>query len=117
MFLNKPYNEKVDVFAFGIVIFEIFSKRLLVADYMNTADWDESQTHAERVSNGWRPAFPVNMPESIRKLVDKCWAGIPELRPTREKVLHRLQEIGRSGDVTTMDDVQAKAQGCACSIM
>lgn len=114
---GKPYNERVDVFSFGVVLYEVIAKRLLVADYMNTDKWDESETHAERVAAGWRPPFPMHMPESIRKLVDKCWAGIPELRPSMEEVVKQLEEIQRSGVIGEMDAKETKSAGCGCSVM
>lgn len=112
---GKPYNERVDVFAFGVILYEIFSRRLLGADYMNNVDWDESEGHAEKVAGGWRPSFPANMPESIRQLIDKCWSGIPALRPTMMEVVRRLQEIERDGVAEQMDELN-KSQGC-CSVM
>ena len=115
--LQKPYNEKVDVFSFGIVVFELFSKRLVGADYLNTTQWDESEDHAHKVANGWRPPFPAHMPESIRNLVDKCWSGIPELRPSMQEVVDALREIQRTGVPEEMDAKETKTQGCACEIM
>lgn len=114
---GKPYNESVDVFSMGIIVFEVFSKRVIGADYMNTTQWDESEAHAERVAAGWRPPFPERMPENIRKLVDRCWSGVPALRPSMAEVVSTLEEIGKSGIVEEMDAAEIKAQGCACSIM
>ena len=28
---SKPYNEKIDIFAFGVVLFEVFSRNLIMA--------------------------------------------------------------------------------------
>lgn len=114
---GKPYNERVDVFSLGVIMFEVFSKRLIGADYMNTTQWDESEVHAQRVAAGWRPSFPAHMPENIRKLVDKCWSGLPELRPSMAEVVRSLEEIGKSGVIEELDAADMKTQGCACSIM
>jgi serine/threonine protein kinase len=40
--LSKPYNEKVDVFSFGIIMCELFSKTLIATQYMNTTEYDET---------------------------------------------------------------------------
>lgn len=36
VFLREPYNEKCDVFSFGVLAFELFSRQLLLTTYVNT---------------------------------------------------------------------------------
>lgn len=118
--MNKPYNEKVDVFSFGVIIYELFSRRLLAADYMNTMEWDESKDHAYKVAAGYRPPFPASMPESLRSLIDSCWAGPPELRPRMKEVVRKLREIQKSGELDEMDakaGAAAQAAGGCCAVM
>ena len=115
--LENPYNHKLDVWSMGAIIFELFSKRLLGADYMNTTQWDESEGHAQKVAGGWRPNFPLHMPESIRALISSCWAQSPARRPSMAQVVQQLQEIAKTGIAEEMDAKDAKSQGCACSIM
>ena len=116
--LGQPYNEKVDVFSFGVIAFEIFNRRLMASDYMNTNEWDESQGHAYRVAAGWRPPFPESTPPALAKLIDRCWAGTPALRPKMTEVVEVLREIEASGVVAEMDARRLLQQnsGC-CSVM
>ena len=113
---GKPYNEKVDTFSFGVVLFEVMSKRLVGADYMNTQEWDESEQHATKVSHGWRPSFPAFMPEEVKQLITACWSGLPELRPSMPEIVQRLEKIKNSGVVEELDEKAASSQDC-CSIM
>ena len=83
---------------------------------MNTAEWDESKGHAEKVAAGWRPPFPAHMHNNVRKLVDRCWSGLPELRPTITELLTALEELEKSGAIAEMDAKEASSGGC-CSVM
>jgi serine/threonine protein kinase len=94
---SLPYNERVDVFSFGIILYELFARRLVGSDLMNMTEWDESVGFAEKVAAGWRPTFPQHMPEDVRRLVDCCWSGTPELRPSMSDVLLRLKALQREG--------------------
>ncbi|KAH7622707.1 hypothetical protein Ndes2526B_g03542 [Nannochloris sp. 'desiccata'] len=115
--LGEPYNEKVDVFSLGVIIFEVFSQRLIGADYLNSVGWDESEAHAHKVAAGYRPPFPLFMHDEIRQLIDVCWSGTPALRPSMAEVVCRLRALQEMGIVEEMDAVQAKSSGCGCSLM
>lgn len=115
---SKCYDQSVDVFSFGVIMFELFSRMLLCAQYSNRVDIDESLGHAERVAAGWRPPFPAFIPEVITKLIDRCWSTEPKLRPSMQQVLKELNDIKDSGVVDAIDvgGKKSKQQGC-CTIM
>ena len=61
VFLKQPYNEKVDVFSFGHVAYELLMRRP-IASFLPDASLEQGILHAERVAKGqWRPELPVVM--------------------------------------------------------
>lgn len=79
---EEPYNEKADVFSYGVVLFEVFTRRLLVQG----AAGDNVQAFAYRVAEGYRPKMPENMDSRIWYLVQMCWQQDPCLRPSMAQV-------------------------------
>mmetsp|Transcript_33788 Transcript_33788/g.95632 ORF Transcript_33788/g.95632 Transcript_33788/m.95632 type:complete len:466 (+) Transcript_33788:142-1539(+) len=89
-----PYNEKVDVFAFGVVMYEVFSGILLRNLYIPAKDRGSGyRRYATRVNSGWRPPLPVEWPEELSGLVSDCWAQHAADRPSMKVVVARLTVI------------------------
>ncbi|MEW5313157.1 MAG: hypothetical protein WDW38_004746 [Sanguina aurantia] len=88
--MDLPYNEKVDIYSFGIVMYEVFGRMLLLAKY------ERSQLEAiqAKIANGFRWAqAPPGLDPRIWNLVTQCWAQDPVERPTMEMVLRQLEDI------------------------
>ncbi|MEW5301204.1 MAG: hypothetical protein WDW36_004078 [Sanguina aurantia] len=87
--LDLPYNEKVDIYSFGVVMYEVFGRMLLLAKY------DRSQLEAiqAKIANGFRPKRPQGFDPRVWNLVTQCWAQDPVERPTMEMVLRQLEDI------------------------
>jgi len=93
---KRPYDEKVDIFSFGIVLFEIFHPPF--STYMERADI-LTQLRGEKVSikkqECWeeeaRARFPEtfcqNAPENVQKLIIKCLERSPSKRPSAKALL------------------------------
>lgn len=92
-----PYNEKVDVFAFGVVMYEVFSGILLRNLYIQDRDrGSDYRRYATRVNSGWRPPLPVEWPQELVSLVSDCWAQSPRDRPSMLDVVQRLEILQAS---------------------
>jgi hypothetical protein len=52
--------------------------------------------------------------QSLRKLIEDCWASDPEARPTFEDVVGRLEDMLR--DMPKHSPYNKAADGCACSM-
>lgn len=88
---SKPYNEKVDVYAFGIIMFQV------VTDCMPYPLFESGkmalyQFHQKVVEQKYRPSFedcfPVN--PALKELIQQCWSAKPEDRPSFEEIFNRL---------------------------
>eukprot|EP00457_Paulinella_chromatophora_P003033 gb/GEZN01003038.1/.p1 GENE.gb/GEZN01003038.1/~~gb/GEZN01003038.1/.p1 ORF type:complete len:618 (+),score=102.51 gb/GEZN01003038.1/:121-1974(+) len=104
---KQKYGVKADVFSLGIILSE-----LLIGDYPFDS-YEKSQRSGEQEStldsfdraiiDGLRPIIPDKCPPKFRKLIQDCWRGDPETRPTVEEVTPRLQEIMRELDESEED--------------
>jgi hypothetical protein len=79
-----PYNHKVDVFAFGTLMYEIFSNRPLKSN---------QQLPLEREAMS-------QFDKDVRKLISRCWKINPEKRPNFVEVCKTLQKMCKSKNKT-----------------
>lgn len=86
--MNKPYDEKADVYSFAIVLWEILS----AAD-----PWQEIESLVELVDavclEHKRPALPKGVVPSLRDLINACWIPSPDSRPSFEEIVPRFDTI------------------------
>lgn len=83
---NKPFSKEVDVYAFGIVLWEIFSREV---------PWNAMDPHEirDRVVKGERPEIPrFDVPEDIRELIQSSWAQDPKDRKPFEEIYSILKD-------------------------
>ena len=77
---RKDYDEKVDVYAFGVVVFLVLTKgeepRISIAD----------------VAAGRQAAIPDTVSDLGRRLIRKCWSYDAEDRPSFEEINEFLHE-------------------------
>ncbi|EFJ49174.1 hypothetical protein VOLCADRAFT_90042 [Volvox carteri f. nagariensis] len=101
--LGQPYNEKVDVFSFGVILFEVLNRKLMLVDEIKNDPRKDAQAYAERVARGFRPEIPRRWPDQLRELITLCWAQDPHLRPNFTAVVDMLEEVVNSGCVSKLD--------------
>lgn len=84
LFRNAPFNRSVDVFAFGVLLWEIFSQDI---------PWYQVPIPdvKDRVVAGDRPTIEsFKVPSKIARLIERCWTQHPEDRPTFTEVVDEL---------------------------
>uniref|UniRef100_A0A7S0RF21 Protein kinase domain-containing protein n=1 Tax=Chlamydomonas leiostraca TaxID=1034604 RepID=A0A7S0RF21_9CHLO len=101
--LGQPYNEKVDVFSFGVILFEVLNRKLMLVDEIKNDPRKDAQAYAERVARGFRPEIPRRWPEDLTELITACWAQDPHMRPNFVAVVDALKEIEAHQSVGRLD--------------
>mmetsp|Transcript_14682 Transcript_14682/g.44325 ORF Transcript_14682/g.44325 Transcript_14682/m.44325 type:complete len:462 (+) Transcript_14682:410-1795(+) len=101
--LNRPYNEKCDIFSLGVCLYEMFSKSILAAEITYTGSDREFEIYCMRVARGYRRPHPVNWGEGLRALVSACMAQEAEDRPSAAEVIMMLRALRESGEIEVMD--------------
>ena len=84
---NERYTTKADVYGFGIVIWEMFSR----ADPF--PGLPPFQIVFAVGNQGLRPRLNNNWPAEWVKLITDCWAEDPLLRPNFEEIITILDKL------------------------
>lgn len=84
---HKPYNRKVDVYSFGIVLWE------LVTCQHPFTGVTFVQLAYNVVNKDLRPEIPPNCNHKLAQLMAACWDKDAEVRPEIGEVVLRLEQI------------------------
>lgn len=87
---GSQYSEKADVYAFGIIIWEVLT-RLEPYDEM-----EPMSIVVAVVNDGLRPTIPAEYAKDpLVPLMKDCWAQDPGERPTFQAIIERLEAVKR----------------------
>ncbi|XP_016335494.1 mitogen-activated protein kinase kinase kinase 7 isoform X1 [Sinocyclocheilus anshuiensis] len=90
VFEGSNYSEKCDVFSWGIILWEVITRR---------KPFDEIGGPAFRimwaVHRGTRPPLIKNLPKPIESLMTRCWSKDPSQRPSMEEILKIMCHLMR----------------------
>ncbi|GLC54191.1 hypothetical protein PLESTB_000833300 [Pleodorina starrii] len=98
VFDNLPYNEKSDVFSFGVLAYELLAGELLSISIFNTGraarmGVKDSQGYAAKVAQGYRPARSRAVSDAAWSLIESCWQQDPVQRPTMAEAEAQLRVL------------------------
>ncbi|KAK8958717.1 Serine/threonine-protein kinase HT1 [Platanthera guangdongensis] len=86
MIKHRPYGRKVDVYSFGLLLWE-----------MNTGaipyeDMSPVQAAFAVVNKNIRPTIPGDCSVVLRALIEQCWSTFPEKRPEFRQIVKFLKQ-------------------------
>ncbi|VFQ60404.1 unnamed protein product [Cuscuta campestris] len=84
---HQPYDHKVDVFSFGILMWELLTGKL---PYEHLTPLQAAVGVAQK---GLRPIVPVSTHPLVADLIKRCWDEDPSLRPEFSEITKDLQNI------------------------
>mmetsp|Transcript_36247 Transcript_36247/g.104375 ORF Transcript_36247/g.104375 Transcript_36247/m.104375 type:complete len:294 (+) Transcript_36247:116-997(+) len=89
VFTGTVYDEKVDVYSYGMILFEIVCREIPFEE-------EEPAAVGRLTVQGARPdleAVPPDCPPDLRQLMILCWAHDPTDRPDFTKILDILKNV------------------------
>ncbi|GAM25284.1 hypothetical protein SAMD00019534_084590 [Acytostelium subglobosum LB1] len=92
------YSEKLDVFCFSLVVWELLTSEIPFADL------DGSQASAQVAYAGLRPPIPETVDREFAALLVQCWATEPDERPAFTNIVAKLKEISWNNPIGFVSD-------------
>lgn len=89
MIRGDHYNGKVDVYSFGIMMYEVITD-LTPYPLFQSGKMKIFQLLQKIVNEKYRPEFKGPVKDYLKELIVKCWADDPKERPTFDEIYKKL---------------------------
>lgn len=110
LFTEENYGFPVDVYAFGILLYRLFTTEIVLEDLKPI----RTPYHLKsKIAKGLRFKKPNHVPEHYWELIQKCWKQEPSERPKFEEIVEilkddkfALEEFGMKTDLNELHEYQ-----------
>lgn len=86
--VSIPYTKKIDVYSYGIVLWEMLTRRVPFHD----KNYENTYNHV--VTCNWRLPIPHDTPQKLSNLIQKCWSRNPDDRPDFKTIVSMFEQEG-----------------------
>lgn len=107
IFRGEDYNTKVDVYAFGILMFEVLNDSFAYPD-LYSGKMNDFVFSNKIVNEKYRPEFTCPVKNSLKQLADKSWSDNPDERPSFGEIFEMLsnsEKTNENGENYILEDV------------
>ena len=107
-------TEKTDVYSFGILVWEILTKKKAYAHHSAHGSFNHFR---QAILIGERPPIPSYCIPKLRSFLQSCWAATALNRPSFKQVVEELEEIVKEyNQIETQQEIQDDiGDACAAS--
>jgi serine/threonine protein kinase len=93
MLARQRYTKAIDVYSYGIVMWEIASQQLPWADLDRDKSYVDMNKLLQLLLDGVRPEVASNWPAPYVEMMTRCWATDPHSRPDFKETANTLQAL------------------------
>jgi len=90
MLRDEPISEKVDLYGFGIMLWEMYTGKLPWSDKNY-----HQMIHTVAVRNE-RPPVTQDIPRELVQIIEECWHPLPQKRPRFQDLKSTFKELART---------------------
>lgn len=112
VFRHEKYSEKVDIYAFGMIMAQLFHPDCAPPFY----EMPPVQAAEASALRDLRPEPSPKLPPELRILMEACWHPDPKQRPTALECCERLEKLFPD-DGSSIELNKVLDKGGSCSLM
>lgn len=102
---NTPYDRKIDVYAYGILMYEIIHDSFAFPELEN-GKLSAFDFRNKVINESYRPKFDFPVNPSLQQLIEQCWQDDPNKRPTFDEIYQKLSSFNiEDSNEYLLDDV------------